>query len=514
MNKLVVSFAIIFCVIACVERVGAQDVTQPHPGKKEVAVTGKLPVMYINTVDSVPITQKETYLEASYWIESNGYEGYENVGSESEPLALQIRGRGNSSWAYDKKPYKLKLGAKTALLGMPKHKHFALINHYPSAEFFANVICMEIGRLVGLPWNPRIRPVEVVLNGYNIGLYALTESVKIDKNRVNIWEQEDGNMDQSTVSGGWIVEIDNYEDEFQVKIMQDPMGEAFEKGFTHKTPEVLSDIQRDWLINELTSITNAIYVEDKTDNGWEEYINVESLINYYIVQELVGNLDAFIGSTYMYKNLGEKWEFGPLWDMGWSFSFEGEKRTQTFAQQRADICEYCPFTWITELWKFPSFRDAVYKRWKEIYPVKFSGLEDFMEKFIASTEEAYYKNYCEIWTGAPYFDYQYMLDEKKNKFAESAKWFDKYLTMASVTDIAADGDLVNDILVTKVSENLFSVQSKSGVPSQLSVFDVAGNEYRAFALGDGLFRVSVPTGLYIARALFPSGKSGVVKLRL
>lgn len=84
----------------------AQDITQPHPGSATAPVTGTLPVVYINTADRVPITQKETYIDASMWIDAKGIEGFESVGSEEKPLALGIRGRGNASWSYDKKPYK------------------------------------------------------------------------------------------------------------------------------------------------------------------------------------------------------------------------------------------------------------------------------------------------------------------------------------------------------------------------------------------------------------------------
>ena len=239
MNKLIkLSLLLLIGAVSSFSAV-SQDVTQPHPGKKDVAVTGTLPVMYIVTADSVPITQKEDYVDATYWIDSKGIDGFSSTGSADSQLALQIRGRGNSSWTYDKKPYKLKLGKKAELLGMPKHKHWALLNHAPSQCGFLEMVGFEITRRCGLDWTPRHQPVEVILNDRNIGLYYLTEGIKIDENRINIYEQPDLNTDPTTVDGGWLLEIDNYDDPYQVKIFQGADSTGFEARFTHKVPEEL-----------------------------------------------------------------------------------------------------------------------------------------------------------------------------------------------------------------------------------------------------------------------------------
>ncbi|MDD6007519.1 MAG: hypothetical protein PUC21_09485, partial [Bacteroidales bacterium] len=92
--------------------------------------SGTLPVMYINTIGGMPITSKETYVKATYYVDALGIDGYKNVASASLPDTMQIRGRGNYTWTgFDKKPYRIKLDNKTALLGMNKSKHFVLLAH-------------------------------------------------------------------------------------------------------------------------------------------------------------------------------------------------------------------------------------------------------------------------------------------------------------------------------------------------------------------------------------------------
>ena len=110
------SFAIILLFIAI--QTWAQDIT----------FSGTIPVMYINTENKTPITSKEDYLQATYYLDPMGIEGVEALGSADAQLPLEIRGRGNWTWnGFDKKPYRIKLASKTAILGMNKSKHFALM---------------------------------------------------------------------------------------------------------------------------------------------------------------------------------------------------------------------------------------------------------------------------------------------------------------------------------------------------------------------------------------------------
>lgn len=91
-----------------------------EPASSEISISGTLPVLYIETKNHEPIVSKETYLNAVYHLDPMGVEGVEALGSETDPLPMQIRGRGHSSWKGVKKPYKIKLGKKTAIMGMSK----------------------------------------------------------------------------------------------------------------------------------------------------------------------------------------------------------------------------------------------------------------------------------------------------------------------------------------------------------------------------------------------------------
>lgn len=173
----------LICLMAFMAAVVAVYAAQP---------SGTLPVLHIDTENNAPILTKTDYVAATYYLDPKGVEGVEAFGSEAAPLPLQIRGRGNYTWTgFDKKPYRLKLDKKQALMGMEKSKHWALLAHADDSKgFLRNAVGFQLSRLIGLPWTPGDAPVEVVLNGDYIGLYFLTETVRVDKTRVNVYDYD------------------------------------------------------------------------------------------------------------------------------------------------------------------------------------------------------------------------------------------------------------------------------------------------------------------------------------
>lgn len=339
----------------------------------------KLPTFYLNTEGNAEIVSKEDYLNASYWIDTNGLEGFEPVGSKEEPKTLQVKGRGNYTWTgFEKKPYKLKLGEKLSLLGMPKHKHYTLLAHTDdNLSFLRNAVGFQLSRLAGMNWTPNDVPIELVINGDYKGIYFLTEQIKVDKNRVNITEMPDQATDD--VTGGWIVEIDNYDTDPHVSLTE-PGG--FPIIFTYKSPEVLSSAQEEYLIDQMTQLNNTIY-GDKNSDALGKILDLEQAAKFYIVQELMDDCESYHGSCYLYKDKGEdqKWKFGPVWDFGNAFQ-RGYKQkfiwdSQLFHQ-----------TWIGELYKHDAFIAQVKEEWKKLCDNGLASISTYIEDMASKCDEA------------------------------------------------------------------------------------------------------------------------------
>lgn len=336
--------------------------------------SGTLPVLYIQTENKEPITSKDFYLNATYYLDAIGLEGYESIGSASAPLTMEIKGRGNYSWTgFDKKPYRIKLADKQPLLGMKKSKHFALLAHADDSNdrkgFMRNAVGFELSRMIGLTYTPDARPLEVVLNGDYIGLYFLTEHIRVDKDRVNIVEQDDEETDSEKITGGWLVEIDNYDDDPHITIKE---GGKTTMWITYKTPEVLSSQQEQYLTEQMKLIDNLVYGDKNSEELWN-YLDMDALAKFYIVQELTDNYESFHGSCYLHKELGEneKWYFGPVWDFGSSFN-----RDKSQYMYQGDVWHN---HWIPEICKFPAFMNRVKEIWNEFYNGDYNNIYNFID---------------------------------------------------------------------------------------------------------------------------------------
>lgn len=383
-----------------------------------VSPSGTLPVLYIQTENNAPITSKEDYINATYYLDNKGLSDYQSIGSKAQPLNMEIRGRGNYTWRdFDKKPYRIKLADKQPLLGMTKSKHFALLAHADDSKgFMRNAIGFQLSKLIGLTWTPTAKPLEVVLNGDYIGLYFLTETIRVDKDRVNIVEQEDEATDPMAITGGWLVEIDNYREDPQIIITE---GDYYntETAFTYKTPEVLSSAQEQFLRGEMERINTLVYGDKNSDELWK-YLDMEALARFYIVQELTDNYESFHGSCYLYREMGEgeKWYFGPVWDFG--SAFNRDKSQYIF---EGDVWHN---HWIPEICKFPAFNTCLKTLWTNFYNGDFNQIYDYIvqqKDLIASAVQADYQR----WPDYGNNDFSNRVTKVTNRLRSYAQWLNE-----------------------------------------------------------------------------------------
>ena len=341
--------------------------------------SGTLPVLYINTEGYRNIDSKEEYVHADWWLDNKGLEGYESLGSKENPLGMLIRGRGNYTWSHvDKKSFRVKLDKKQPLMGMKKNRHFCLL----AGDFWTNPVGFELSRRIGLAYTPEQAPVEVVLNGQYIGLYFITEKIRVDKDRVNVAEQKNGETDSTLVTGGWLLEIDGHVDDNQFVIWE---GNGRLLGVQYHSPDSLSNAQFDYLHNFITQTDAAVY--DSIPGEWEKFIDIDTLACFYIVNEVADDIESFTGSLFLHKHRGDstKLLFGPVWDFGCSFG-------RPFLTEPCFIYEnteemYTPH-WLVKMLESPNFQEAIRRHWKEFYP-SLQTMEAYIDSVVERIIPAY-----------------------------------------------------------------------------------------------------------------------------
>ena len=378
-----------------------------------VAQTGTLPIIYIETEGREPVSSKTEYLSATYFIVDSVNSEY-NIGSQESPLPLEIRGRGHSSWRGNKKPYKIRLAAKAPLLGMESHRHWALLKFYEPT-----VAGLELGKIMGMDWTASAKPLEVVLNGKFLGLYLLTETNRISSNRLDIFEQPDGNEDEELLPYGWLVEIDNYREDNQISIAENS---KWTLRITVHSPDSMSQAQKNWLTDEFKRINSAIYAEDKTGSTWEQMIDVDAMARFFIIQEVMDNSDGFHGSFYLHKDWTEdsRWVAGPIWDLS---SNQREKTDYTFRMKTS--YSFTPH-WIGELIKDDDFCAAVRQAWDEFYPSEVDSWMEFISEHLSPCQEAYETD-KKLWSYANQNSLSARTENLKTALLANIEWFNNNL---------------------------------------------------------------------------------------
>jgi hypothetical protein len=265
-----------------------------------VGFTG-LPIIFVNTSGNVPIDSKEDYVEGNVTIK--GGRDFEDVAA----VAMEIRGRGNSTWEHPKKPFQLKLEDSSAFLGMPKKKRWIFLAEYSDKTLLRNTISFEMGYLSMLDWTPRSTFAEVYINDVYNGTYNISEKLEEGSNRVDIGDD------------GYLLEIDQLD-------RQDADDVYFYTGeylVAIKEPSLdWNDQQYDYIKDHINEFEEALFASNYTDpvNGYVKYIDVDTVVDWYLINEINKNVDSlFFSSIYFHVIPGEKIKMGPLWDFDLSF---------------------------------------------------------------------------------------------------------------------------------------------------------------------------------------------------
>lgn len=377
-------------------------------------LSGTLPVLYINVytdesksalnneIIDMNLAHKNYFSFAEYWLDLNGCEwmeaeGAASIGSREAPLPLEIKARGNwTRKGFAKKPFKLKLKEKQKMLGLSKSKHFAILAHADdNFGYMRNYVGFNLGKRIGLPWTPSQQPVEVVINGDYRGLYFLTESIRIEKNRIDIQELEDNVSDPTLISGGYLVELDNYDEENQIQMAEQscvPDQWLDWLRVTWDTPEEYSEIQKRFITDQFEAMNNL--VGENSDDLWK-YLDLDDAVRYYLVEEIVSHTESYHGSTYLFRDRGEgqKWHFSPLWDFGNAWSGNDD----AFFYD----CDSYGNTWIPSIRQNAKFNDKVKATWLWFMNNGYKGLVDdidLYEKHLRAAAVADHKR----WDGKPH----------------------------------------------------------------------------------------------------------------
>ena len=256
-----------------------------------------------------------------------------------------IKGRGNSTWTLEKKPYNIKLDKKADLFEMGKHKSWCLLANASDWSMIKNQLAYDLARNLGIFETSETFQVNLYLNGEYAGLYLLTEKVDIGENRVDIYDLEgetedvnDKDLDEyplagkqnsrdfgsikyanipnnpKEITGGYLLELEKI-----YRYVNEASGFITNIGqpVVVKTPEYASKAQVEYISRYYQEFEDALYSAtgyNSKGKHYSDYIEVDSLARMYIIYEFTSNFDGCSSSFYLWKDVDGKLTAGPLWD--------------------------------------------------------------------------------------------------------------------------------------------------------------------------------------------------------
>ena len=260
----------------------------------------------------------------------------------------KIHLRGNSTSEFPKRPFSLKFDHPISLCGMREAKSWVLLANYFDKTMLRNALAFKMSEDSRLDWTPTSQFVELYYNDEPKGVYQLCEKVQVCSSRLHLSPND------------WLIEIDGRVDlDNDIYFYTPHMPVAWRIEWP-KIPQVDS-IHQFVLSAEETLFGDNL---SKHDNGWRLYLDEESWIDWYLINEITKNFDAnFNSSCFLHSREGAKIVMGPVWDFDISTG-----NINSLGDERYPYGWHIRKTnWYARLFEDAAFREMVKKRFGYFY---------------------------------------------------------------------------------------------------------------------------------------------------
>ena len=293
-----------------------------------------------------------------------------NISRSNLPRDDRIRGRGNSTWNFPKKPYRIRFRENVSFFGLAAHENWILLAEWNDPTFVRNAFAFELGRRLNVPFTNTYHHVELYLNGDYQGVYVLTEHRQVDPRN----EGAPGRV-KIAQANGWFVEFDSrYDEDPKFRIGLPGAAPRDSIPIEIKVPET----NYGFVIEDWHRLINLMWSPSFPESGYRDLIDMEAIVNFFLVQMITVNSDRSYSSIYWHKNAENRMSAGPLWDFDLTFGLSGLEQRGTFAEMYRNSLRWNPDTSDAYIggfggWNWPDrgfqgrfLRDPVFRvMWKE-----------------------------------------------------------------------------------------------------------------------------------------------------
>lgn len=375
------SFLFIFILSCNSDDNAVPEVEEEQEQEEEqvIASEDRLPQITINTNGGTIVDEPKIDSEIIISIADEvAYQG---------DIGIEIRGA--SSQMFPKKAYGLETRDENnedidvSLLGMPEEEDWILYAPYSDKSLMRNMLIYDLSRDMNR-YASRSVFVDVTINDQYKGVYVFMEKLKRDGERIDINKLKDDENSGEDVTGGYILKIDKiagsnlgegYNELNSFTSQHDPLSATIgqEINFLYEYPDAedITPEQKTYISTYVVDFENALASSDFTDEslGYAAYIDVDSFIDFFLLNELSNNVDGYRLSTYMQKDKNEKLKMGPIWDFNLGFGnadYCDGGSTSVWAYKFNERCSndfwQVPFWW-DRLLQDPAYVAKLKDRW-------------------------------------------------------------------------------------------------------------------------------------------------------
>ena len=377
----------------------SEDVTNASGINSENRANLKsLPLISINTKGNTIVDEPKVSADMQI------FEGDSLI--ESHQIGIEIRG--SSSQIFEKKSFGFETwdanneDLDASVGGFPEEEDWILYGPYSDKSLIRNVLIYQLSNEMER-YATRTAFYELEINESFRGTYVLMEKIKRDKNRVAISKNK-----EEDVSGGYLLKIDkptgdgeSYTEAISFSsqyTVNGTLGQNKNTHFLYEYPDEddINDLQKQYIQTYIHDFETALVSENfsSLENGYQNYIDLDSFIDFFILNEVCKNPDGFRISTFLHKDKGEKLKMGPIWDFNIAFGnvdYCGGDSPEGWTHRFNEICPndnwLVPFWWNRFL-EDPVFVSALKARWtslrntllaKDEVLEKIENLQEFLE---------------------------------------------------------------------------------------------------------------------------------------
>lgn len=334
--------------------------------------------IHINIDNDEEVVHKSTYLSADITIE--GGSNYDDFSGRTE-----IRGRGNTTWTFPKKPYRLKLETAESLFGLAPYKSWVLLAEYLDGSMLYNAVPFETAKILGIPYTNNVIPVKLTINGQYRGIYAFMEHKEVGPNRIDIGDN------------GLLLELDTHFDEdWQFK------SAGYELPVMIAHPEDMSNEKLTEIKNDFNQFEALVSDSSFPNNNYLDYFDDLSYVNYLIVYKLTQNREInHPKSTYINKLPGGKYRMGIIWDFDWAFGYSFNQQHYDLSSVNASIFvdrSVAGKDFFSKFMNDPHIQDLFKERWNWFKANKFDDLKKHVQNYAELVRQGIEEDH-EVWGG-------------------------------------------------------------------------------------------------------------------